>query len=384
MGEQYSGAATELFLTRERAGDIAHLVRSEHEFTELGPDWQRLHGASGTLNPFLGFAWTRACFETSAGKLEPFILTLRRHGRLVGLAPLCIERRAGVRVVHLIADQRSDYLGFISAAGEPGVEEALLDALATVSREWDVAVLRQLADPFTPLHNLAAAGLVLHRTRWTTSAFCRWQGDWESLHDSGPPWLREMRKRRRRFARDGGEARRFTGAAAIEQLDIVARIERDSWKGRARVTRLQPGGGQELLRRAFAYMPEAELWLAFIAGRPVAFQVAFVAGDRLWLHQASYDERFGKTRAGSVATYSAIEEAWRNGIREYDYLAGDEPYKLQRTSELRAIHYIAAHPRTARGWLSWALLVAPRWKLRNVPAFRHAYDFIKRSRPALS
>jgi hypothetical protein len=40
---------------------------------------------------------------------------------------------------------------------------------------------------------------------------------------------------------------------------------------------------------------------------------------------------------------------------------------------MRAIYHVAAQRRTARGWLAYALLVAPRWRLRNVPALRALY-----------
>ena len=354
------------------------VVRSDEGLARLEPHWDRLYAESGKGNPFLSFAWTSACRETIAAGLEPFVVAAWADGRLVGLAPLCLERRLGVRTLRFIGDGRSDYLGFL-VVPDGAVEGRLLEALRDRAGEWDIAFLRQLASPFTNLHLMAPpARVALHCTQWTTSAYCAWDGDWESLHGGGPPWLREMRKRGRKFRRAGGSTQAFTGTAAIEQLDAVARIERHSWKGREGVARLQPGTGQELLRRAFGRMTEAQLWLAFLDEEAIAFQVAFRAGHRLWLYQASYDERFAATRAGSVLAYDATEHGWASGIREYDYLAGDEPYKRERTTALRPIHHLAVHPRSSRGWLAWSLLAAPRWKLRSIPVMKTAYEGARR------
>jgi hypothetical protein len=246
----------------------------------------------------------------------------------------------------------------------------LADGLA-----WDLVVLRKLAGPLSAVASDRKAGrLVWHGKAWSSAAYCRWPGDWESLHESGARWFARMRKDLRRFARGGGSAERFTGLEAVRRLDTVAGIEACSWKGREGVARLQPGPGQELLRTAFLTLGEqVELWLGFIEGRPVAFGVNFVTPDRLLLYQGSYDERERRLGAGSVLDYLAIERAWEQGVREYDYLGGDEPYKLERTTELRPLYHVAGHARTLRCWLAYGLLLAPRWNLRGMVATRAIY-----------
>jgi hypothetical protein len=184
-----------------------------------------------------------------------------------------------------------------------------------------------------------------------------------------------MPRHSRRFLRDGGTAEHFTGAEAARRLDVVAEIEAASWKGRQEQMRLQPGAGQDILRRAFLELgDQIQLWLAFMRGKPVAYQVDFLCGDRLWLYQCGYDEIHRRARAGSVLAYIATEEAWLRGVREYDYMAGDEAYKLDRTTELRPIYNLAGHRRTARGWLAYGLFVVPRWTLRKVPILRSIRD----------
>jgi CelD/BcsL family acetyltransferase involved in cellulose biosynthesis len=89
------------------------LARSPDAFAALESVWDALFDESGRTNPFLSYAWTRACFDEECGGAEPFILTVRSGEKLVGLAPLCIETRFGFRVLRFISEHRSDYLGFL-------------------------------------------------------------------------------------------------------------------------------------------------------------------------------------------------------------------------------------------------------------------------------
>jgi CelD/BcsL family acetyltransferase involved in cellulose biosynthesis len=353
------------------------IIRTNDGLAALQSEWKDLYLRSAPRNPFLSHAWTDACWQAQNADAELFLAALRDSGRLVAVAPLCVQKRAGFRLLRFIADDRSDYLGFLCESGIAGLEQQLLDHVLATSREWDLALLRDLTDSYTRLHTVALpAAFRSHRIEWIRAPYCKAEGDWDSFHKSGPSWFREMRKRSRRFSRDGHRAECFKGLEAVKHLDDVAEIEAHSWKRREQSMRLQVGEGREILQRAFETLGtrgEMELWLAFVEDRPVAFQIDFVMDDRVWHYQCAYDERYRHTRAGSILTYKALEEAWQRGVREFDYLSGEEGYKLERTNGSRTIHHLAAHRRTPRGWLAYGLLVAPRWRLRHVPAVRAAY-----------
>jgi CelD/BcsL family acetyltransferase involved in cellulose biosynthesis len=344
----------------------------------LKREWEALYKRLEEPNPFLSYEWTLACWDIRRRSADLYVATARRGGLLVAVAPLCIERRSGFRILRFIADERSDYLGFLTARD---IEQILLDEILQNAKAWDLLLLQRLTDSYTILHRVALPVTVrAHRTCWTSAPYCIGDGDWETFHKSGPSWLREMRKRSRRFVRDGCTASCFTGSAALAWLDTVASIEERSWKGRQRTARLQEGGGQELLKKAFEGLGtrgEIQLWLAFVDDQAVAFQVDFVLPHRLWHYQCAYDENFRRSRAGSVLTYFSMESAWKRGIKEFDYLSGEEPYKLERTNALRPIDHLALHRQNLRGWLAYALLIAPRWHLRNVALLRLAYESLR-------
>ncbi|HEY7005381.1 MAG TPA: GNAT family N-acetyltransferase, partial [Sphingomicrobium sp.] len=150
--------------------------------------------------------------------------------------------------------------------------------------------------------------------------------------------------------------------------------------------RLQRGDGGDLLRRGFETLGsrgEMELGLAFIGGQPVAFQIDFIHPERIWHYQCAYDEDFADARAGSVLAYLSLHRAWDRGVREFDYLSGEEPYKMQRTNGSRAIYQLAMHRRTARGWIAYAILAGARSTFREIPLLRALYDSAKAFRRSM-
>ena len=353
------------------------VVRTAHGLAELMPEWNRLYQQSAPRNPFLSGEWTQAYLDTLGRDTELFVVAIRSGGRLIGVAPLRIESRGGFRVLRFITEDRSDYLGFLCSKGFPAVSQDLVNTILAHSSQWDVALLEHLADDYSGLAKIQFPRSV--RPHWTLATTARYTAadvDWEELHEIGPSWLKRTRKRLPRFLRDGWALERFTGTEAVARLDQVAAIETRSWKADENVMRLQPGGGQELLRRSFETLGEhgeIQLWMASLEGRPAAYRIDFLLADRVWIYQLGYDQAFHRASVGSFLGYVANEQAWRSGIREYDYLSGDEPYKVERTLDSRKIRHLAIHSRTMRGRAAFALLIAPRWYLKEVPVLRSAF-----------
>src|SRR5437868_1954396 len=106
------------------------LVRTGPDFAALEPEWARLHAASRPRNAFLSYEWNRACWEHVCPATEPWVLTARKSGRLVGVAPLRRERRFGFRVLRFLGSGWSNYAGFLRDPDCLDAEAALLYALA--------------------------------------------------------------------------------------------------------------------------------------------------------------------------------------------------------------------------------------------------------------
>ncbi|MFN3649549.1 MAG: GNAT family N-acetyltransferase [Armatimonadota bacterium] len=375
-------------MSLDNSGTTIECLRTPGELRALREEWGALYARSAPRNPFLSFDWTEICWEQLCAGCEPYVLTARRGGELVGVAPLRRERQLGFRVLRFIGDGRSDYLGFLFAADCPEAERLLLDELQRRRGEWDLAVLRQLGDGYSELTRVPAPkGLRSAGVEGTTAPYTAMDADWTALCARGPGWLKRMQKAGRKWLKEGGTVERYVGAEAAARVEEVAAIEARSWKGREGVARFQPGEGQELLRRALLALgggEEMELWIARMDGQPVAFEINFLTPERIWLYQGAYDEDYRKFSPGGVLDCLSIQRAWESGRREYDFMSGDEVYKAERTMFTRAIRYLALYPPTLSGMLAFVLLVAPRWRLKSYAFARAALQLwvTRKSKPA--
>lgn len=360
------------------------LIDTDSGLCALAAEWSQLHARSTPRNPFLSYEWTVACRQHHCPRTELFVLAARERGELVGVAPLRRDHSLGFRVLRFIGDGRSDYLGFLHAASHPEVPAALLDHLQELQGEWNLAVLRQLAEPYSELaETLVPEYLRSQEVEGTVAPHLTFSGDWDALLATGPGWLKRMAKASRKWVKDGGTTVRVPGEEAAQYVEQIAEVEAHSWKGEEGVARFQPGPGQELLRQALSTLAprgEMELWLAWKDDRPVAFEINFLAPGRIWLYQGAYRTEFRKYSPGGVLDFLSIERAWKDGAREYDFMSGDEPYKAERTVAERPIRYRALHPADVRGHLAYGLLVAPRWKLKGYPPARVAHQLWTQAR----
>lgn len=365
------------------------IVRTEEGLYGLEGDWRRLYEESRPRNPFLSFDWAVACWDNDCPGAAPFLVTARRNGRLAGLAPLRLEGKAGFRVLRFLTAGWSEYVGFLLSPDDQGVERALLDGLAGMTGEWDILLLRRLNESYTGLHCAPAPPALRSGTApGDISPYLSLQGDFERLLRDGPPQLRHSRRPARRWEREGGTIERLSGRELGSYVDELMAVEARSWKSREGVLWLGTGQGREVFRQALASLGvrrEMELWLARLEGRLAAFQINFVTPDRVWYYYGAYDPEFRRYYPGGVLHLRAIEHAWRSGIREYDFLAGDEPYKLQWTNGVRQLDLLALYPRTPRGFLAFAALAGPKWWLKELAPARslhHLYKLI-RDRPGV-
>lgn len=356
------------------------LVCTPEGLQELAAEWRELYAESNPRNPFLSPEWAEVCHAYACPPAALFLIAARRQGRLVGVAPLRWELFRGFRLLRFLGSGWSEYAGFLCHPEEPGAEVALLHGLLQCKDDWDLLLLRQLAMEFTrlPVTQLPG-GLSVQTLPGEGSPYLAYSGDWEALRAAGPRWLTNVQKRVRRWQREGGTVERYRGTEAAARVAEVARVEARSWQARHGQPIFQEEQVRRLFRDAFQLLEprgEMELWLARMGDEPAAYEINLLTPERLWLYRGGYDEAYARLGPGSVLEYHSIRTAWDEGRREYDYMSGREPYKAERTNAVRPQQVMSFHPDTLRGHLAFALLVAPRWGLRRVPAAKPLLDYI--------
>jgi CelD/BcsL family acetyltransferase involved in cellulose biosynthesis len=267
--------------------------------------------------------------------------TTIRHNRPRGLTPV----PATAKAIFFGASYHADYATVLAAPGDVGsAAHAVADYLAgPASRDWDAVDLRRLrcADPAGDA--LAAAlGAREIANGWTLNVdredvcpvvMLPEVDDIELyLATLGKKERHEVRRKMRR-AEAVGEVRLRESTDPLAELDVFIDLHQKRW-GDDGLFPPTKGGDQSrvFIRRLFElFGPDGGLGLTFltVGSQTIAAGVHLETADSLLFYNAGIDPDARALSPGVVMTYAYIKRALERGLRRFDFLRGDEPYKYE-------------------------------------------------------
>src|SRR5439155_15699422 len=169
-----------------------------------------------------------------------------------------------------------------------------------------------------------------------------------------PTRRQTLRRKERNLRRD--HTLRMTDYGGTERLDegwrrLVA-LHEQRWAGAGslsdpRVERLHRCFARDLGRRG-------QLWLTTLDldDQPAAAWYGFADRETVYFYQSGRDPRWEDESVGVVLMATMIRRAIERGYRWFDFLRGDEAYKLQWTASQRVTGELVAFRPSWRGrWL---------------------------------
>jgi CelD/BcsL family acetyltransferase involved in cellulose biosynthesis len=267
--------------------------------------------------------------------------TTIRHGRPRGLTPV----PASAKAVFFGASYHADYATVLAAPDDlPIAAAAVADYLASpASRDWDAVDLRRLrcADPAGDA--LAAAlGAREMAKGWTLNVdredVCPVVtlpevDDIEAhLATLGKKERHEVRRKVRR-AQGVGEIRLRESTDPLDELDDFIDLHQKRW-GADGLFPPTKGGDQSrvFIRRLFElFGSDGGIGLTFltVGDRRIAAGIHFETADCLLFYNAGIDPDARDLSPGVVMTWAYIRRCLERGLRRFDFLRGDEPYKYE-------------------------------------------------------
>ena len=307
------------------------VLRDQHSTIFQSWAWNYLHGVNQSHNRSL----LKILQIFSAG------------GELIGIVPLQLlqQKIAGIfsiQRLEFIGTGDSDYLGIIVKPGEEAVVlRILLQWLFDTRTTWDVVNFQSLSEDSFLVKNVEMWN---KKFPWHYSLmpeevcpYIELSGIWSCPLDGLPNSLTKYIKRKqRRIYRD-----KEVHVRTIQCADDLQRhLEKFFVLHRKRMKEKSlPGFFQtENQNKMFIEISHELLkrgWLRFliieIDGEVAGGIYAFAFKDKCYFYQSGLDPRFKSYSLGYLLHYYLIEEVWKEGCKEYDFLRGDEMFKKQWT-----------------------------------------------------
>lgn len=269
------------------------------------------------------------------GSGELFTVAVCDDQLLIGLAPMFILWWKGRRQDTFIGNGVSDEFDFIvDKSCAPGAAEAIPEEIAAQRSSWDLCDLQDLP-PCSILHHVQPPAALTSELRvqytctWAPLPFSR-----ETFEERLPHGLRRNLRRYRtkleqigrvvfETADAGSTPEHLNAVIALHCARWSARDEPGGMLARRQMETFQRSAAEALYRRGMARFYGLKL-----DARIIASAYALTDGHRACRYPVGFHREFERFNPGSLILEYAMARGIEEGLREFDFLRGDEPYKL--------------------------------------------------------
>jgi peptidoglycan/xylan/chitin deacetylase (PgdA/CDA1 family)/CelD/BcsL family acetyltransferase involved in cellulose biosynthesis len=319
---------------------------------ELAAEWTALAARGG--NVFATSEWASCWWRHHGGDRQPLVTACRAgDGRLLAVLPLYLWAARPLRILRFIGHGAGDQLGPVHAPEDRAAVEPLVrQALDSVA--WDLFVGEQL--PARALWSGALAAGVIRREG--SPVLAAPAGGWpEYLAGRSANFRQQLGRKERNLARRHRvDFRLVTEAERLpEAMDRLLELHALRW-GRDGSAFLPRAAFHRDFAAAALERGWLRLWLLELDGRPAAAWYGFRFGGVEHYYQSGRDPAFDHLSAAFVLLAHTIRAAFDDGVAEYRFGRGQDPYKYRFTDTDPGLETIAA----TRGPAAAAALVAAR------------------------
>jgi CelD/BcsL family acetyltransferase involved in cellulose biosynthesis len=313
------------------------------------PAWETLTAAARLGAPFVGWTWQS---HWAAVFAEGCRLDVRRvlddDGRLVAILPLY---ETGTGTFELIGGADvSDYLDLVAVAGrEAEAWAALLAARSGDPATWVLHAVPAASPTVQALPALAvAAGLAADTVLEERCPVLALPASWESyLASLSSKHRHELTRKIRRFEREAPAGRatvvRAADAVGARLGDFLA-LHRRSRVGKAKFMDARMERFFRAVLPALAARDAVALWFLETPAGPIASFVCLEWQGTVGLYNSGFAPEHAALSPGLVLLSHLIRDAIARGRERFDFLRGEERYKLEFEPKLDDVHRVTIAP----------------------------------------
>jgi CelD/BcsL family acetyltransferase involved in cellulose biosynthesis len=327
--------------------------RHDGPLDALAADWARLVDETRPGAPFRAFPWISSWWHLASTSRTAQVLVARDGDRPVGLLALYAEPRFGGARLRLMGDGivGSDYMGAIARAAD--LERVSRAFAAHLSR--DELRLDDL-DADDPLVAALVERGARVEPRYLCPYVCTSGGDFAGWLATRADGLSTQLERRRRWLERRRDFRIDELAAPDEierGIDILLELHRRRWQADGsqaidgpRVERFHRAAARGLAERGLA-----RIFLLHADGAARAALYGFRHADRFAFYQAGFDPEWRPRSVGTVLLVDVVRRCFVERLFEFDFLRGDEQYKLRLATHFRRTVRVVARAPGLGPWL---------------------------------
>lgn len=356
----------------------SEIITEESKFFELQGIWNPLLQESSANTIFLTFEWLATWWRHFHHGNRLFIIVVKSGGRIVGLAPFVIKIQEGFRRLSPIGGRTADYADFIIAKDQnrEAVLERIFD-IALQEKSWDIGRLDGLPEDSPNLTSLKA---VLSRRSYFRPTWRQydnapyilidqnWESYWESLRQSPKKNSKQML---RMLTREKGGGIYHEPKDLAEVDFYIEELVRQHLVRRKEVTRtlsvfenkMMIEFYKDIARQLFT-LGWLRMPILLVQGEVGAISLDFEYAAKYFYYMPTFNPTFGRYSIGRMLLLNNIKSAFDRGLKEFDFMLGNEPYKLDYNPKIRKLYKVTWCQPGIRGYVAntWFNQIRPRFE----------------------
>lgn len=308
--------------------------------------WEAALERSIDNNIFLTWEWLKIWWEHYGKKRKFSLVTVMEGQKLLAAAPMMFTnyRLLGVQIkrIECLTSPAADYHAFLLTAKDPEFIKLILEHIKH-TQEWDLIELSdvpQESETGRILDNLAADFKLKVRLQ-DPCPYASLPSNFNDYFQSLSPNLRRnLRKSENKAKKQHKLAFSVCHNVddAKESIKTFFDLHQKRWKLRS-----EAGAFAEKEFADFhvdvseSFAKKGWLALSFLSfdDVPVSAGYGFVYRGKLFSYLSGFDPSFSDFRVGNLRLMYLIRNCIDNGLSEYDFLRGAEPYKEQWSNGVR-------------------------------------------------
>lgn len=335
-----------------------------HELVDLGDGWNRILEKSKDNTVFSTWEWLSSWWEHFGKGRQLRVLVAQDGDEIVGIAPLMLSNYTfigQIRKLEFVTTPLSDYNNFILLRkGEQCMRMFLRHLMAQT--DWDFLQftdIREGTESWRLLWDVGVAGgFGLEHKVSTLCPYIELPSSVEEFASSLPRKIRRDlrgRQMRRLAERYRVGTKTYADFGSIDEaMGILFDLHERRWRTKREVASLADKTVQDFNRTvARLFAEKGWLSLNFLTANddPIASIYSFGYRKKNYAYQSGFDPRFARYSVGSLAHLCVMESCIRKGLTEYDFMRGDEQYKLWWHAKVRKNFEVQL---VRKGWLAKA------------------------------
>lgn len=334
------------------------IISESNEFESLSEVWDSLIRKSKDNNPiYLTHEWLLTWWKHFGEGKKLNILLIEKEGQLIGIVPLMrTEYRIGLINIHALETIGSLNCNHICLVRSGKREEAVTAFIAYLEKEFDKGelVLRltwvpgdcEFLDLLRSRISLHASNLIMQEKVKTLAPYITLPATW----DEYSRWLSPNRRhvlRRKLRSLEKAHSVEFRDCTKDNLDDMLSRfidLHEKRWQS-ANVSSVFSDPKMKGFYRDIATRFLEKGWLHFscliVDSEVASAEYGFIYNHKFYCATSARDIKYAEYSVGHLHQMFLIKYAIEKGLREFDFLKGDEPYKFHWTeSSRRYINFV--------------------------------------------